>query len=94
MNKRKIVEKLEGKVNIIGNSLYIYREEHKISRQVLSDKLMLLGIDITTQSIYDIEMGTRTVTDYELCAICKILKINSDILMKDFMEYIDKIIKG
>lgn len=93
MNKRKTVDRLNGKVNIIGKSLNTFREEHKISRQVLSNKLMLLGIDLSAQSIYDIEMGVRTVTDYELCAIAKVLKIDFDFLIKDFIDYIDKIFK-
>ena len=50
---------------------------------------MILGVDISSQSIFDIETGTRTVIDYELCAIAKILNTTSDDLMKDFKEYLD-----
>lgn len=89
MNARKYLDKLNGKVNIIGINIKNIREKLGISRQALSDKLMILGVDISSQSIFDIETGTRTVIDYELCAIAKILNTTSDDLMKDFKEYLD-----
>lgn len=92
MNTRKYIDKLDGKLNTIGNNIKIAREKQKISRQTLSDKLMILGIDISAQSIFDIETGSRTVVDYELCAIAKILNISADILLKDFKKYLDSII--
>ena len=54
---------------------------------------MMLGIDISGQSIFDIESGTRTVVDFELCAIAKILNTSSDNLLKDFRNYLDNIEK-
>lgn len=50
-----------------------------------------LNIDISAHSLYDIETGTRTVIDYELAAIAKILKTSSDSLMKEFYDFIDNI---
>lgn len=91
MNTRKYIDKLDGKLNIVGNNIKITREENKISRQDLSNKLMILGIDISSQSIFDIETGERTIIDYELCAIAKILNITTDDLLKDFKEYLDNI---
>lgn len=61
-----------------------------MSRQTLSAKLMVLDLDISSQSIFDIETGLKTVTDYELCAIAKILNHSSDELLKDFREELDK----
>lgn len=90
MNTRKYLKTLNGKVNITGINIKNIREQLKISRQALSDELMLLGIDINSQSIFDIETGTRTVIDYELCAIAKILNTTTDDLMKDFKEDLDK----
>ena len=51
---------------------------------------MLKGIDISTQSIYDIEIGKRTVLDFELCAFAKVLKTSADELLKDFNASLDK----
>lgn len=52
---------------------------------------MILGIDISSQLIFDIETGTRTVIDYELCAIAKILGVTTDSLLEDFNSYLKKI---
>lgn len=91
MNTRKSLDKLNGSLNIVGRNITRYRNKYGISRQELSNQLMFLGIDISAQLIYSIEIGTRTVVDYELCAIAKILNTTSDMLMKDFKDYLDNI---
>ena len=91
MNNRKYIDKLNGNLNIVGKNISEIRKKQKISRQALSNKLMLLGVDISPQSLYDIENGLRTMVDYELCAIAKILDISVDSLMLDFKNYIDTI---
>ncbi len=91
MNTRKYIENLGGNLNTVGNNIKIIREKNRLSRQNLSDKLMMLGIDISSQSIFDIETGSRTVIDYELCAFAKILNTTTDALLKDFKNYLDKI---
>lgn len=91
MNNRKYIEKLDGKLNTVGNNIRISRENNNLSRQDLSNKLMILGIDISSQSVYDIENGSRTVIDYELCAIAKVLNTTTDNLLRDFKSYLDTI---
>lgn len=90
-NKRNYNKELGNKINITGNFIYSKRKSLQYSRQTLSDKLMLIGIDISSQSIYDIETGNRTVLDYELCAIAKVLNVSTDDLLKDFKLYLDSI---
>lgn len=90
MNTRKYIEQLNGKLNAIGTNIRQIRENKNISRQSLSDKLMILGIDISNQSIFDIEKGTRTVIDYELCAIAEVLDVTTDSLLFDFKNILDK----
>ena len=51
----------EGKLNVVGSKIKYYRELNNLSYQKLSDQLMLLGIDIHKQAIYNIEKGIRTV---------------------------------
>ena len=41
----------EGKLNVVGSKIKYYRELNNLSYQKLSDKLMLLGIDIHKQAI-------------------------------------------
>lgn len=91
MNTRKYINDLNGKLNTVGNNIKIAREKNNLSRQAVSDQLMILGIDISSQSIFDIETGSRTVIDYELCAFAKILHTTTDELLKDFKNYLDKI---
>ncbi len=91
MNTRKYLENLNGKLNTVGENIQKEREKIGYSRQYVSDRLMNYGIDISAHSLYDIETGTRTIIDYELAAIAKILKTSSDELMKDFYKYLDNI---
>ena len=88
MNNRKYFDSLDGKLNVVGKEIKLYREQLKMSRQDLSNKLMMFGIDISSQSIFDIENGYRTVVDYELSAIAKILNVTTDKLLQDFNEHL------
>lgn len=79
MNSRK---KYKDMVNISGNKIKKIRNEQKLSREKLSNKLLLEeGIDIPAQSIVHIENNTRTVTDYELYGISKILNVEISTLL-------------
>ena len=78
----------EGKLNVVGTKIKYYRELNNLSYQKLSDKLMLLGIDIHKQAIYNIEVGKRTIVDFELCAFAKCFGISVNDLTD---EYFDKL---
>ena len=78
--------KNDGKLNIVGDKIRYYRQKNKLSYQTLSDKLMLLGVDIHKQAIYNIEKGIRTVVDYELCAFAECFKISVDDLVNNYKE--------
>lgn len=88
MNNRKYFDSLDGKLNVVGEEIKLYREQLKMSRQDLSNQLMIFGLDISSQSIFDIENGYRTVVDYELSAIAKILNVTTDKLLQNFNEYL------
>lgn len=87
-NSRKPFNQLVGRLNVVGNNIEHVRKSKNLSRQNLSDKLMIMGIDISGQSIYNIEVGMRIVADYELCAIAQILDMTADELLKDFRKSI------
>ena len=76
----------DGKLNVIGEKIKYYRELNNLSYQKLSDKLMLLGIDVHKQAIYNIEVGKRTVIDYELCGFAKIFNCSVNDLTNDFFK--------
>ena len=78
--------KIDGSLNVVANKIRYYREKNNLSYQKLSDKLMLLGVDIHKQAIYNIETGKRTVVDYELCAFAKCFGITVNDLTNDYFN--------
>ena len=62
--------------NLIGKNLKILRSKLKMSQQMLSNKLELLGVYICRGSISRIEDCSRTVTDIELFAIAEVLGVD------------------
>lgn len=80
---------LNGKLNITGTKIEQHREKAKLSRQSLSNKLMIMGFDISANSLYDIETAKRTVVDYEICAIAKALDIPVQSLLNDYYNSIE-----
>lgn len=89
-NKRNPYKGLNGRLNVTGKNINYIRTSKNISAQNLSDKLMIIGLDIHRQAIYDIESGRRTVADYELCAIADVLGVSTDLLLEDFLNYVKK----
>ena len=51
---------------------------------------MLMGIDISKQSLYRIELNKRSVRDYELSCIALALDVTVNDLLKDFIDKITK----
>lgn len=78
--------KTSSRLNVVGSKIRYYRELNNLSYQKLSDMLMLYGIDIHKQAIYNIERGTRTIVDYELCAFAKCFNITVNDLTDDFFS--------
>ena len=91
LNNRKYLEILNGKLNVIGKNIQEKREQQNLSRQYVSDRLMNVGIDISAQALYEIENGSRTIIDYEIAAIAKILNTTSDALMVSIYEYLENL---
>ena len=62
-------KKYENNLNVIADNLKELRKSKNISLSALSNKLMLMGVDISKQSLYRIEQNKRSVRDYELSSI-------------------------
>lgn len=79
---------IDGKrMNMIGDNVKKYRKIRKINQQTLSDQLELMGVYVCRGSISRVEDFSRTVTDIELFAIAKVLKVSTDELIdKNFFE--------
>lgn len=64
--------------NIIGTNLKKIREKKNVSQDKLTSKLALLGITLYQSDIFKIENNERTVRDFELWGICKVLDIKAE----------------
>lgn len=67
-------------VNIIGSQIKAAREKSGMTQKQLSEKLELEAIYTCRGSISIIENGKRAVTDIEIDAISRILKVSLDFL--------------
>ena len=62
--------------NITGSRVKIARLRNNLTQQQLSAKLETIAVYIDRASISKIEQQKRIVTDYELLALCQILKVS------------------
>ena len=81
-----LIKKFDKNMNVVGKQINNYRIKRGLSCEQLSAKLETMGISIHRQSIYDIEINKRTVKDYELYGIAKILKVDINDLLVDIKE--------
>lgn len=74
----------DGTLNISGIRIAALRKalRPKVSQRALAEKLQLEGVDLDKNAIQLIESGKRFVTDIELKALAKVLKVSADDLLK------------
>lgn len=82
--------KLNGNFNIISKNLLKYRNIRGLSQPDLSRELALLGVTLYNNDIYKIEHNKRTVKDYELYALIKVLNISFEQLTEDAEDKFNK----
>ncbi len=82
----KFIKYNDESLNVIGKKVRKFREANNWSLTDLSNKLMLLGIDIPKSSLQNIEMGRRIVKEYEFYALCKIFDVSMEEMLKDFIK--------
>ena len=70
-----------GSKNICGAKIKEARKAQGLSQEMLAARLQTEGVIIERDSISRIEIGTRFVADYELAALCKILKVTPEYLL-------------
>ena len=83
MNK---IIKYDEKLNVIGSKVKELRQSQNMSLSQLSNKLLLLGIDIPKSSLPNIESGKRIVKEYEFSALCKIFNISMEDMLTNFIS--------
>lgn len=79
-----ISRKYDDLSNVTGKMIKKIRKSQKMSRETLSTKLMILGIDINRDGIYRIEIGKRIIKDFELSAIAIVLKVSESEILEEF----------
>lgn len=67
--------------NVCGKNVVKYRILLKISQRELADRLQLAGLDVDKNAIQRIECGKRFVTDIEIIALSRVLKVSYDELL-------------
>lgn len=70
-----------GKKNICGEKIHEARCKLRMTQSDLAAKLQVTGINIERDSISRIEIGTRFVSDYEIRALAKILRVSVNWLL-------------
>ncbi|MBE6696890.1 MAG: helix-turn-helix domain-containing protein [Ruminococcaceae bacterium] len=70
-----------GSKNICGVRVKEARKRCGLSQEQLAAKLQIEGVIIERDSVSRIEIGTRFVADYEIAALCKILRVSSAYLL-------------
>lgn len=70
-----------GSKNICGERVKDARRKLKLSQENLAAKLQTEGVNIERDSVSRIEIGTRFVADYEIAALCKILRVTPEYLL-------------
>lgn len=83
------VRKLNNNLNVIGENLRKIRIEKHLSQANLTMELNLLGINLHKNDIYMIENNKRTVKDYEVWGLMKILNISYNDLFEGIEKKLD-----
>lgn len=69
------------KNNLCGEKVRTLRSQAEMSQRMLAEAMQLIGIDLDKNAIQRIECGKRFVTDIELKALAKVLKVSLDELL-------------
>ncbi len=71
-----VTRKFNGNTNIVSEIIRRERIKQNMSLSDLSNKLQLLGVCLYKSDLFLIENNRRTVKDFELIALFKVLKID------------------
>ena len=63
----------EGRNNVCGKNIAIFRKKMGISQRELAERLQLSGLDVDKNAVQRMEAGKRFVTDIELLHLAQTL---------------------
>lgn len=73
----------DGRNNVCGIRIALYRKKQNKSQRELADALQLLGLDVDKNAIQRMEAGKRFVTDIELVYLAKVLNVSYEALLDE-----------
>ena len=73
--------------NITGQNIRRLRKEAHVTQMALAAQMQLLSIKIDRSGIAKLESGIRPITDIEVAAIAKILKIPITLLYENCIKF-------
>ncbi len=76
------MRRYNNKLNISGKVIENARLSKNLSREELSNKLQLMGLNVDRSFVYRIEKQSSTLKDFELIAIATILELDLENLKK------------
>ena len=71
----------DGRNNICGVVVARLWKELGISQRELADRLQPVGLDVDKNAVQRMESGQRFVTDIELIALCRTLRVQAAVLL-------------
>lgn len=74
----------------IGDKLKLLRENNKMTRKDVADKLKDFGFDISDKTLYRYESGRNSANADMFLALCKIYKCNN--IMETFSNSVDDVL--
>lgn len=72
----------DGRNNLCGKQVALFRKRKKKSQRELADALQLAGLDIDKNAIQRIEAGKRFVTDIEVVFLAEVLGVSLEDLLR------------
>ena len=73
----------DGRNNLCGMRVAMYRKQMNKSQRELADALQLLGLDVDKNAVQRIEAGKRFVSVIELVYLAKVLNVSFVDLLDD-----------
>ena len=72
----------DGRNNVCGIKIAKYRKTMDVSQRELADRLQLAGLDLDKNAVQRMESGQRFITDIEIIALCRVLQVDFDDLLR------------
>lgn len=80
------LKKYDNKANVIGKLIKEHREKMRLSKEEVCRQVQLHGVYIHRVELYRMELGQSIIKDFELIALCEVLKIDYNTEVKKLID--------